>query len=977
MPSFRRPRGRRFRTVDRVNLSEHVLRLNPKKGSRQRFDFSEVEDYVRAITGEREYQFEAIRTVMNYLWGGGYKNLEELARENFEKNSHLKERFGSEELFLGHLPLPDRLSGVVHMATGTGKSFVVFAVAYLSIVMGLTKRVLVLGPSSTIIEEGLRDKFVDFMSRSDWNSLLPLGYQGKAVELMKDNDAIEDNSITIENINSIYREGGILDTLLKDTDEVLVLGDEIHHAYSHLSFNSAINELVTEQVAEGARESEENAERLWMQFLLGKGKYNKPDYFRTDGTHKITRHVGFTGTPYNANDYFADIIYDYNIRVGINERFIKDINPIIGIESDQGDVQWNADTRYAVIVKNHKDNEVKYAFEKNGIRRVKPITVFYCPTINNAKNKSEEFIRFLIKHEKEAIGTSLSDSELDQLMRDRVLCVVSGIADEEKRKLDNIEEIDPTKVGGKVEYIFSVAKLLEGWDVDNVFQIVPMEETAFNSKLKISQVLGRGLRIPRRLDPNNGYDLKQLTDTYPMLTVTNHVKFADQIKELVEAVTNSDMIITSEPLPVLEGEDWRGKYHFTLFNLSYLSGRKLEDAPKEPQLPQSRTLKLEKYDLKEGLTIYFDKDKKKYLINKNIVTVDFIVDELARRFRAREHEGIRFDFGNGEEARCPSEDEIRSTIITAMEEGGIPSNGLVAENKKQIDLYFNQFLPRGKKVPVPINILGDIKPLSTKSIDRSSLRIGELERDASAFLSEKYEEELDEKSKSLLKYLIDERTKRGVQGQQLSLIEDPGNLLRKYGENVKALVENDQKPPYVVKYDKLKSPQSTVLVNYYPEKEFVFRLIEHIEYIDSFVKSPDMGFYSIEYEYWKGGKDRVLRSFNPDFFIKIDLDRYIRLLRDNGKTENIEALKELQEKGIDTIIKIVEIKSDEDDDEATPAKAEKAKVHFEELNKKLEETNPIDVPEEFRSNLKQYYTFDLLKPKDYASWFTKLINGVV
>jgi type I site-specific restriction endonuclease len=43
------------------------------------------------------------------------------------------------------------------MATGTGKSFVIFAVAYLSVMMGLTKRVLVLGPSSTIIEEGLRD----------------------------------------------------------------------------------------------------------------------------------------------------------------------------------------------------------------------------------------------------------------------------------------------------------------------------------------------------------------------------------------------------------------------------------------------------------------------------------------------------------------------------------------------------------------------------------------------------------------------------------------------------------------------------------------------------------------------------------------------------------------------------------------------------------------------------------------------------
>ena len=48
----------------------------------------------------------------------------------------------------------------------------------------------------------------------------------------------------------------------------------------------------------------------------------------------------------------------------------------------------------------------------------------------------------------------------------------------------------------KVEWIVSVSMLNEGWDVKNVFQIVPHEERAFNSKLLIAQVLGRGLRRP-------------------------------------------------------------------------------------------------------------------------------------------------------------------------------------------------------------------------------------------------------------------------------------------------------------------------------------------------------------------------------------------------------------------------------------------------------------------------------------------------
>ena len=48
----------------------------------------------------------------------------------------------------------------------------------------------------------------------------------------------------------------------------------------------------------------------------------------------------------------------------------------------------------------------------------------------------------------------------------------------------------------KVEWIISVSMLTEGWDVKNVFQIIPHEERAFNSKLLIAQVLGRGLRVP-------------------------------------------------------------------------------------------------------------------------------------------------------------------------------------------------------------------------------------------------------------------------------------------------------------------------------------------------------------------------------------------------------------------------------------------------------------------------------------------------
>ena len=955
-------KAKRIKTVEKLNLSEHTLDINLRKCSYDKFRFADIEDYVRAVTGGREYQYQAIKHTMIYLWGGGYKNIAALAKENFAQKEHIRERFGSEELMLGHLPLADRLSGVVHMATGTGKSFVIFAVAYLSLVMGLAKRVLVLGPSSTIIEEGLRDKFQEFMNKQEWNDRLPKEYQGKAIDLLTNNDAIEDGSITIENINAIYSVGGIRDTLFKGSNEVLVLGDEIHHAYSHLNFNATQKalELDKEVDADKGKESEDKAERLWMQFLKN---------------HKeITRHIGFTGTPYNKDDYFADVIFDYNIRTAINEKFIKDINPIISTETDDGEMQWTTEKRFAVVLKKHIENAEKYAYKRNGKRQVKPITVFYCPTQANAKTRAEEFIRFLAKWERDENGATGNEAAVEQIARAKVICVVSNVSSSEyKNELDNIEEINPDKVGGKVEFIFSVGKLLEGWDVDNVFQIVPMEERIFNSKLLISQVLGRGLRIPRKV---LAVDIQQ---TYPWLTVTNHEKFADHIRELMDAVTNSDMYITSEPLKVIDKDNWRSKHHFSLFNLNYLAGEKIEDITEEDQLPlPMRELILTKYDVDENVTIERIKGTEKYALKKKTVSVDSLVDALYRRFKGREYEGIHFDFGNGEQNRCPEEDEIRNTILVAMEKAGIPYNGLTEDNKKQIELYFIQFLPPGKKKRVFINIKGDLVPISTQKLERESIRVGELERDATAFMSESYEEEVDEKSKAMIKHLIETRKPKKQQDAQqgFSFIDSTG-LLSKHSEYVRPFIENDDRPPYIVNPSVLKSPQSTILVSHYPEKEFVFRLLEHAQYLDSWIKSPDKGFYSVDYEYWKGGKDRVRQGFNPDFFIKIDLDKYITILKKKGEVKNIDALRELQDKGYETLVRAVEIKSDEDDDEATPAKAEWAKAHFEAVNAKLLEPLPGNFDKEYKPDTKQFYTFDLLKPEGYVKWFENLRGGKI
>ena len=71
---------------------------------------------------------------------------------------------------------------------------------------------------------------------------------------------------------------------------------------------------------------------------------------------------------------------------------------------------------------------------------------------------------------------------------------------------------------------------------------------------------------------------------------------------------------------------------------------------------------------------------------------------------------------------------------------------------------------------------------------------------------------------------------------------------------------------------------------------------------------------------------------------------------------------------------MIEIRSDEEQDEATPTKDESAKAHFERVNNKLSTLNLADIDSQYRADAKQYYTFDLLTPNHAHKWIADLNN---
>ena len=554
-------------------------------------------------------------------------------------------------------------------------------------------------------------------------------------------------------------------------------------------------------------------------------------------------------------------------------------------------------------------------------------------------------------------------SQLYQIASEKVICVISKPTDTDyQEKLDAIEEINPDKPGGKVEFIFAVNKLSEGWDVDNVYQIVPMEERVFNSKLLISQVLGRGLRLPRNVP------LGQVYGNYPIVTITNHEKFAEHIKELLYAVTDCETRFVSKVIKD-EAPESRARHNFKIFNLDYIPDTRLEEAKQPKQDMRDRTLILTPSTEHLHLNVTYMIDKKRFALTRDFYTVDQVASEIAGRFALRQFESKHFDFGDGIVVNdLPEHADIEKVIRKAMEKAGIEGNRLSENNKKVIELFFNQFLPKGKKKRVHVNVEGDLIGIKTLDMDMASARSGELERDASIFMSEDYESELKDENEFVIKDF--QKRHKEIEGQMM--MDFAGTEESDY---IRPLIK--ARSLYAVNTSMFKTPLNLIIVSHGPERDFVFKLVEHSKYIDSWVKSRDMGFYSLSYEFWKGGKDRVRRSFNPDFFIKINLHRYMDKLLEDNPSVDLHKLRELQDKGIKEIIRVVEIKSDEDQEEVTRAKERFGKDHFDNVNNRLRQTNPIDLPEDFQDTIAQYYTFDLLRPEIYSAWFNNLKRGII
>jgi type III restriction enzyme len=807
--------------IKTYKTADLVLQVN-KNYDPARLDLAAWDRYLDLLCDNRQYQKESIQKAIIYLASGLYHDINALAKENWEKSLELQERYKTVSDYEAQLQLPGKLAGTIDLATGTGKSYVMYGIAQIMLSQGLVDRVLVLCPSLTI-EAGLLEKFRNLAQDSYLLKAIPSERKYKNPAIKSADVTIKEGDICIENIHAVYDKTGssIKDSFWGQGQRTLVLNDEAHHIYNTIE----------------GRDEKSKSLKKWKEFL------QNDEY----GFKYI---LGFTGTAYIDDEYFNDVIYRYSLREAVNDFVVKSVDYVS--KNDDAD----DDIKFQEIYDNHVQN-------RNLLRKIKPLTILVTKDIKRAKELTCDLVDFLAKKEQ---------CDVEEINK-KVLIVTS--ANEHKANVRALKDVD--KKSTPIEWIVSVSMLTEGWDVKNVFQIVPWEDRAFNSKLLIAQVLGRGLRVPLE------YQTPQ-----QKVRVFNHDAWSRNIKALVDEILEIEMKLISNPLQ--DGD--RDKYHFDLYQIDYTKEPKPKISDKKPRefdYTKGFIVLQSQVEEKEKEAEYTDLSgkvqAKNTLIQYNTCSIDEVVQKILQVLQDREWEGkvLKLPLGDYAKDKMPPREELTKIIRTSMDRVGIKGDRLIEKNKIKIENSFNTLLRKMGKTTVYEKTVKEPFIISTQKVGAESLAVGNLRRTSTVFYSSNYSKELSIEQSEILNAVIEDES-----------------FLKSANKEINTFL--------------FKTPLDIVFTRSEPERKFVERLCkqEMSLKIEAWIKSRDSGFYKIDYSITSvAGKHSKTQSFNPDFFIKIKANDYAYFI-------------------------VVEIKADNDDSDENKAKYKYAKQHFSCLNAELE-----------------------------------------
>ena len=231
---------------------------------------------------------------------------------------------------------------------------------------------------------------------------------------------------------------------------------------------------------------------------------------------------------------FKNVIYSYPLSEAMTEGFVKE--PAVATRENFDVKKYdNAELEKLKLgdgVRIHENTKVEmeiYARE-NGKPIVKPFVLVIARDTDHANS--------LMK-------TIEDKAFFEGRYKGKVIQVHSKQSGEERD--ETVEQlINVEKPENPTEIVIHVNMLKEGWDVTNLYTIVPLR--AANSKTLVEQSIGRGLRLP--------YGKRTGVGAVDRLTIVSHDKF----QEIVDYANSPDSIIRGG-LKVIHITDERNKVY--------------------------------------------------------------------------------------------------------------------------------------------------------------------------------------------------------------------------------------------------------------------------------------------------------------------------------------------------------------------------------------------------------------------------------
>jgi len=214
---------------------------------------------------------------------------------------------------------------------------------------------------------------------------------------------------------------------------------------------------------------------------------------------------------------FKNIIYSYPLKSAMDDGFVKE--PAVATRENFDAANYSDEGLEKIKLEDgvriHENTKVELeAFARNNDRKiVKPFMLVVAQDTTHA-NALQEIIE--------------GDDFFEGRYKGKVITVHSNVRGEEKdevvKQLLTVEQVE-----NPVEIVIHVNMLKEGWDVTNLFTIVPLR--AANSKTLVEQSIGRGLRLP--------YGHRVGVPAVDRLTIVSHDKF----QEIIDHANDPDSII--------------------------------------------------------------------------------------------------------------------------------------------------------------------------------------------------------------------------------------------------------------------------------------------------------------------------------------------------------------------------------------------------------------------------------------------------